>query len=300
MGVKMKDYYRILGILPSAEDVVIRAAYRALAQRYHPDKWRGNAAEAETRMKEINEAYGVLSDAKKRAIYDEQYQASPTSREYEEEQTDEGSEGDRTDWDVACDYYEDLRGLESELKKVSHRLAFHFRETLLGVKQFDKRTLIAKELERQFLEKYFGTNVEIIKFARCLITNNQRQASKELNRAMSVLGSSVDATRVINKVLVTHNLRYGSQREVLFSAVNLEELLGELRVSCSLKKARELVEAFGGTIGHSSTVIGGGFFEHTVNNYTLRIHEVVKKFSDLGELVEWCIKNLGIFALKQT
>ena len=62
----MKDYYRVLGILPSAEDVVIRAAYRALAQRYHPDKWKGKATDVETRMKEINEAYGVLSDTKKR------------------------------------------------------------------------------------------------------------------------------------------------------------------------------------------------------------------------------------------
>ena len=145
----MKDYYRVLGILPSAEDVVIRAAYRALAQRYHPDKWKGKATDVETRMKEINEAYGVLSDTKKRAIYDQQYQESPASREYEEDQTDEGIEGDRTDWDVACEYYEDLRELESNLRKISHRLAFHFRETLLGIKQFDKRVLIAKELERQ-------------------------------------------------------------------------------------------------------------------------------------------------------
>ena len=296
----MKDYYRVLGILPSAEDVVIRAAYRALAQRYHPDKWKGKATDVETRMKEINEAYGVLSDTKKRAIYDQQYQESPASREYEEDQTDEGIEGDRTDWDVACEYYEDLRELESNLRKISHRLAFHFRETLLGIKQFDKRVLIAKELERQFLEKYFGTNTEIIKFARSLITNNERQATKELNRAMSVLGSSVDAARVINKVLVAHNLRYNTQHEVVFSAGKMEELFLELKQSNSLEKARALIEAFGGTINHSSKMIGPRSFGHAVNTYTLRVHETVERFSDLGELVEWCIKNLDIFAPKQT
>ena len=46
----MKDYYRILGILDDAEDIIIRAAYKALAQRYHPDKWKGDKTEATKRM----------------------------------------------------------------------------------------------------------------------------------------------------------------------------------------------------------------------------------------------------------
>ncbi len=54
------DLYVVLGILPDAEDVVIKAAYRALAQRYHPDRWVGDAAEAHQRMTRINEAYEVL------------------------------------------------------------------------------------------------------------------------------------------------------------------------------------------------------------------------------------------------
>ena len=58
----MKDYYRILGVLDDAEDIIIKAAYRALAQRYHPDKWSGDQVEATKRMAEINEAYSVLSE----------------------------------------------------------------------------------------------------------------------------------------------------------------------------------------------------------------------------------------------
>ena len=57
----MKDYYRILGVLDDAEDIIIRAAYKALAQRYHPDKWRGDSTEANKRMSDINEAYAILS-----------------------------------------------------------------------------------------------------------------------------------------------------------------------------------------------------------------------------------------------
>lgn len=52
----MTDYYAILGVVPSAEDVVIRAAWKALVQRYHPDRFTGDVAKANARMAEINEA----------------------------------------------------------------------------------------------------------------------------------------------------------------------------------------------------------------------------------------------------
>jgi curved DNA-binding protein CbpA len=66
-----KDYYQILGVAPNAEAVVIRAAYRALAQRYHPDKMLGDVAKASLRMRAIQEAYEVLGDEMRRAQYDQ-------------------------------------------------------------------------------------------------------------------------------------------------------------------------------------------------------------------------------------
>ena len=67
-----KNYYGTLGVLPTAEPIVIRAAYRALAMKYHPDKWTGDKATAERRMREINQAYEILSDERSRARYDRQ------------------------------------------------------------------------------------------------------------------------------------------------------------------------------------------------------------------------------------
>ncbi len=62
------DHYATLGLSPTAEDVVIRAAYRALIRRYHPD---GNASTpAAARSRAINAAYAVLIDPEKRAEYD--------------------------------------------------------------------------------------------------------------------------------------------------------------------------------------------------------------------------------------
>jgi curved DNA-binding protein len=64
-----RDYYRALGVERTASESDIRQAYRRLARQYHPDINPGST-EAETRFKEINEAYEVLSDAEKRQQYD--------------------------------------------------------------------------------------------------------------------------------------------------------------------------------------------------------------------------------------
>lgn len=64
-----KDYYKILGVDRKASEEDIRKAYRKLAMQYHPDR-NPNDKQAEERFKEINEAYQVLSDSKKRGHYD--------------------------------------------------------------------------------------------------------------------------------------------------------------------------------------------------------------------------------------
>jgi DnaJ-class molecular chaperone len=64
-----RDFYEVLGIKRDASNKEVRAAFRRLARRYHPDVNPGNT-EAETRFKEINQAYEVLSDAERRKAYD--------------------------------------------------------------------------------------------------------------------------------------------------------------------------------------------------------------------------------------
>lgn len=66
-----RDYYEVLGLEKSASEAEIKSAYRKLALQWHPDKNQDKKAEAEAKFKEINEAYQVLSDTKKRATYDQ-------------------------------------------------------------------------------------------------------------------------------------------------------------------------------------------------------------------------------------
>ncbi|ABO51005.1 chaperone protein DnaJ [Desulforamulus reducens MI-1] len=66
-----RDYYEVLGLSKGASADEIKKAYRKLARQYHPDAYQGDKAEAETKFKEIAEAYAVLSDPEKRTSYDQ-------------------------------------------------------------------------------------------------------------------------------------------------------------------------------------------------------------------------------------
>ncbi len=66
-----RDYYEVLGVSRDASEADLKKAYRRLAMKHHPDRNTGNAEESEAKFKEAKEAHEILSNAKKRAAYDQ-------------------------------------------------------------------------------------------------------------------------------------------------------------------------------------------------------------------------------------
>lgn len=212
------DYYAILGVLPTAEDVVIRAAYKALAQRYHPDRFTGAKEESHRRMAEINEAYATLSDQGKRREYDKSYGAgTQSSNSFFDSDLDSSPPGldplDR-DWQVALKYYPDLQEIESRLAKIAWRLAYSYRAYLLEIKDFEMRNQLADSIESQFLQTYFGENPQIVDFARTLIFSGKKKAALALNEAVRVLGEKSDSGKIIRSVTREHLKQEDTNTEV--------------------------------------------------------------------------------------
>ena len=91
-----KDYYAVLGVLPSIDDVALKAVYQALLKKYHPDVFSGSQQEAERITRGITEAYSVLSDLNKRAEYDRsrpQADTDPRTQAKSDESTAKSSDG---------------------------------------------------------------------------------------------------------------------------------------------------------------------------------------------------------------
>jgi hypothetical protein len=76
-----RSWYQVLQVDPQAEPEILEAAYRGLAKKYHPDV--APSADADARMKQINAAYEVLRDPRRRAVYDRQVleQAPPADQD---------------------------------------------------------------------------------------------------------------------------------------------------------------------------------------------------------------------------
>lgn len=199
----MKDYYRVLGVLDDAEDIIIRAAYKALAQRYHPDKWTGDKEGANKKMSAINEAYEVLSDSAKRKAYDEEY-----FKYRARDEADGGSDDDTSfvneedeNWQMAIEFFPQVRADYDYLSKLSKIVANTFKISLIESKNFKESSFIKSNLEKEYLRRYYGENIWIQKFAKNLLLMGEYSAAIEVNKIVRYMGRSVGEAQVATRLL---------------------------------------------------------------------------------------------------
>jgi curved DNA-binding protein CbpA len=203
-----KDYYAILGVLPTAELVVIKAAYKAMLKVYHPDKFNGSQTEAHAKSIEINDAYSILSDKNKRVTYDKKRNKN-SSEEYSDNDKKEEYTANHSydkDWALVCKYNSLLITLASNLDKISPKLAFAFKTELLGTKKFNQARGLADNLTNNYLKTYFGPNRHVMDYAKKLLVDGYRDAAKELNQVVNLFGKDLNAKSVINQIEVEFDL----------------------------------------------------------------------------------------------
>jgi hypothetical protein len=191
-----------LGVLDDAEDIIIRAAYKALAQRYHPDKWKGDTKEANQRMSDINEAYTILSDAQKRKEYDKELFKTKSREELnsDDEPFQEFLDEELESWKIAIEFFPDLKNCYIELNKISNILANTFRTNILEKQKFANAFAIKKEYEKEYLIKYYGANEDIRKFAKELLLNGYTKAAIRVNKIVRVMGNSITFPQLMNQI----------------------------------------------------------------------------------------------------
>ena len=115
----MTDWYQVLQISRQASAGEIKSAYRQLAKKYHPDAHPGDQ-ECEVRVREISEAYTILSDEKKRRKYDEELGRQPQKSEHndkkEETRADQGA--GKVNFEDISRNFESFFGFNPKTKKV--------------------------------------------------------------------------------------------------------------------------------------------------------------------------------------
>ena len=192
-----KDYYAILGVLPSIEPTALKAVYLALVKKYHPDVYKGNKADAERITKQLNEAYGVLGDQTKRAEYDalrknQTSQGGDFGQEPSGDDTETQDNDLERDWKYVVEYHPEAEVLRKKLRLLSKSLSILFQYVILIEKEVEKSEEIADLLKSEYIKRYFGSNKKIQDFAFQMLRDNRRDVALEINNVIRVLGTPSD------------------------------------------------------------------------------------------------------------
>ena len=187
----MKNYYAILGVHHDAELIVIKAAYRAMVKKYHPDTFEGDKAEAEEKIRDITEAYETLSNAEKRKHYDSEFAEQSGHDDFGDYQRNEFYEDNsqvNEDWAVIIEVHPEAELARRDLAKLSKKLALVFQSVLIEGKLSHKSADTAKVMEAQFLKTYFGPHKKLQNLAKEALMQNRQDLAKEINKKVVLLG----------------------------------------------------------------------------------------------------------------
>ncbi|KDB53422.1 hypothetical protein X805_10070 [Sphaerotilus natans subsp. natans DSM 6575] len=193
----MPDHYQVLGLARHAEAAVVKAAYRALVSLYHPD--RNPAPDAIERIQRINIAHDVLSDPARRLAYDATLADAPPPPPTAAD-TDAGPGTIAERWLIAANFFPEIVLHHARLERLSAHLADEFQRHLLQRQQYADAAAIADRLRVEFLGRHFGTDEAVLAYAEQLLLAREVEAVRFVSQIVSVLGRSVSADSVREKI----------------------------------------------------------------------------------------------------
>lgn len=189
-----KDYYSVLGVAPGADPVVLKAAYRALAKKYHPDQ---TASATEQEFNEIRNAYEVLSDEEKSKEYEYQHQQKLLWQYGHAARLRDLTIAVRLDdrWEKLTQEFPELGKNYVRLERASEALAERFKLQVLGAKHLSSFYHIATRLEYQYYKKHFSKCRDLQALGRKLLAAGLRDAAHQLEQEINACGRLSKAIR---------------------------------------------------------------------------------------------------------
>lgn len=207
----MKDYYKILGISPYAEISEISAAYRALAQIYHPDKWKGDKKTGDNKIREINEAYDTLKNKNKKQKYDKEYFASKKDQPKQEDFTKQNYEQNKDFidgldalWKVVIEFYPDIEEERIHLHKIDKALSQVFQKIIIGTKSASDWQEMASLTVTSFFKSILATDKLVLhRFVELILLEGKRNIAIETIDAINIIGDK-DTDIITDKIEVKY------------------------------------------------------------------------------------------------
>lgn len=200
----MKNYYQILQVASDADHEVIRAAYRTLSSRYHPDKNGGD----ESLMKEVNEAYACLGDDVSRQQYDEQLRVELGGAKYVPDDVS-------SKWSVALKLYPELQKYYEKLAGYSADIAAEYVKSIIEKKRFDFARHDFGAFRDKFLSQQFGVQFPLfMRFVDFLYAEKRYEDVRRLAQFSNALGSNIATPKVWKIIESIDGEYYKKEREM--------------------------------------------------------------------------------------
>ena len=202
----MDDYYKILGIPKNAPQSLVRIIYKSLVKIYHPDLFQGDLDFATTKLKELNEAYAVISDPQKRKEYDAGPQLEDKGSDtdifsdfnFSEEYSTYKSIID-DQWKAALEFIPNLELEAKKLERISNKLSFVFKATLIETKGFSNYLKVVQDVVEIFFTEWFGDDLLVHRLILAAIEADHKSYALDFHKAVSLLGNE-QVFVIINKL----------------------------------------------------------------------------------------------------